>query len=174
MKHFLALVLASLALAGVPAYAQTAICNQDNSGKVKCRALVSSRELEQNQAIVRGMVPEILEKANRQCTQWQKETANMQIGQMVNVWQVVQPEDLATCIDAQVAAYKQYLLAAGSLEMTLLQTIRVERYADCHYPEKFESHLYWQWTVALQHRGDLTDACADTLPLPTAWAGAFQ
>ena len=32
MKHFLALLLASLALA-VPAYAQTAICNQDNSGK---------------------------------------------------------------------------------------------------------------------------------------------
>ena len=37
MKHFLALVLASLALAGVPAYAQTAICNQDNSGKVKIK-----------------------------------------------------------------------------------------------------------------------------------------
>jgi hypothetical protein len=172
MKHFLALW--TLALIGWRGYAQTAVCNQDNNGKVKCRALVSSRELDQNQAIVRGLVPEILEKANRQCTQWQNETANMQIGQMVNVSQVVQPEDLATCIDAQVAAYKQYLLAAGNLEMTLVQTIRVGRYADCHYPEKFEAHLYWQWTVALQHRGDLIDSCAETLPLPAAWAGAFR
>ena len=111
-------------------------------------------------------MPEILEKANRQCNNsGSKETANMQVnsvsmGRMAGCCAALTGYPVS---DAQVAANKQHLVACRKLEMTLLQTIRVGRYADCHYPEKFESHLYWQWTVAFANIAETSPTPAPTL-----------
>ena len=112
------------------------------------------------------MVPEILEKANRQCNNsGRKETANMQqrSDRMVNVASCCAALKGFTVYDAPVAAYKQYYMLTGESGDDILKTIRVGRYADCHYPEKFESHLYWQWTVSLSNIAETSLTPAPTL-----------
>ena len=97
-----------------------------------------------------------MQMAAEQCADWRSRTL---AGRAANANESVQPSEWAACVDAQTESTLTHLRASGAHNMTKVEEARMDAYADCHFPAKFNAHPYWQWVEAFQHRTALDDAC---------------
>jgi hypothetical protein len=118
--------------------------------------IVSSFSAMNAQDVVSSFRSQAMQMAATQCADWRARTV---AGRAANVYETVQPSEWAACVDAQTDSTLAHLRASALHNLTMVEEMNMDTYADCHFPTKFDAHLYWQWSEAFQHRADLYDAC---------------
>jgi hypothetical protein len=108
------------------------------------------------QDVVVSFWSQAMQMSAEQCADWRSQTL---AGLAANANESVQPSEWATCVDAQTQSTLAHLRASATHNMTKVEEARMDAYADCHFPAKFDAHAYWQWVEAFQHRAAPYDAC---------------
>jgi hypothetical protein len=108
------------------------------------------------QDVVVSFWSQAMQMSAEQCANWRSQTL---AGLAANANESVQPSEWATCVDAQTQSTLAHLRASATHNMTKVEEARMDAYADCHFPAKFNAHAYWQWVEAFQHRAAPYDAC---------------
>jgi hypothetical protein len=108
------------------------------------------------QDVVVSFWSQAMQMSAEQCADWRSQTL---AGLAANANESVQPSEWAACVDAQTQSTLAHLRASATHNMTKVEEARMDAYADCHFPAKFDAHAYWQWVEAFQHRAAPYDAC---------------
>jgi hypothetical protein len=108
------------------------------------------------QDVVVSFWSQAMQMSAEQCADWRSQTL---AGLAANANESVQPSEWAACVDAQTQSTLAHLRASATHNMTKMEEARMDAYADCHFPAKFDAHAYWQWVEAFQHRTTPYDVC---------------